>query len=310
MKHADIGVVVGRFQVHNLHEGHHELIKTVMANHDKVIVFLGVSPAKSTKRNPLDFKSRELMLRQSYPNLTVLALQDCGNDDEWSKTLDTKIREVYAIGDVALYGSRDGFIPHYTGQFPTVELDSRHNVSGSEIRKSLSNKAQGTAEFRHGMVYATFDRYPISFTCVDGAVLDEKGNILLGHKKSDPKYTHRFIGGFVDINKDESLENAVTREVMEETGSLGIGKPTYIGSAKVEDWRYRDEQDGIMTSLFKIQYIFGRPTAQDDMDELDWFKLEAVLDGTIKVVPEHEVLVKLLKANLQQVAEKKQEATQ
>lgn len=304
---TEIGVIVGRFQVHNLHEAHHELIQTVMQNHDKVIVFLGVSPAKSTRRNPLDYKSRELMIHASYPDLTIIPIYDVNNDEEWSKHLDTKIREIYAIGGVTLYGSRDGFIPHYTGEFTTVELDSRHNISGSEIRKSLSNKIVSSAEFRHGMIYATFDRYPISYTTVDAAILNEEGEVLLGNKKSDPKEHYRFIGGFVDINKDESLERAVVREASEETGCIAIGTPTYIGSAKINDWRYKNEQDGIMTSLFKIPFVYGRPKPRDDIDELKWFKLDDVFDGSVKIVETHKVLVNLLKADLNR-QQKKQEA--
>jgi bifunctional NMN adenylyltransferase/nudix hydrolase len=295
---TDIGVVVGRFQVHSLHEAHHELLKAVMAKHDKVIVFLGVAPAKSTKHNPMDFKAREMMLREAYPNLTILPLYDMGNDHEWSKQLDKKIREVFALGTVTLYGSRDAFIPRYFGTFPTVELESRHTVSGSEIRKSLSNKIIGSAEFRHGLIYSTYDRYPISYTTVDAAVLSENGEVLLGHKITDPEDTYRFIGGFVDINKDDSLESAVKREVMEETNSIGVGDPEYIGSAKIHDWRYRDEQDGIMTSFFKIPYVFGAAKPGDDMDELEWVDLAQLFSGSRKVVPEHEVLVALLKADL------------
>ena len=95
--------------------------------------------------------------------------------------------------------------------------------------------------------------------------------LALARKKNDPKGKWRFIGGFVDINKDETLEEAVKREVLEETNSLGVGEPIYIGSAKIDDWRYRNEQDGIMTSLFVIPYLFGAPKATDDIDELEWF---------------------------------------
>ena len=37
-----IGVVVARFQIHELHEGHHHVIKQVTGNHKKTIIFLGL----------------------------------------------------------------------------------------------------------------------------------------------------------------------------------------------------------------------------------------------------------------------------
>jgi bifunctional NMN adenylyltransferase/nudix hydrolase len=308
VKKTPIGVIVGRFQVHELHEGHHSLLKSVMDNHDKVVVFLGVSPAKGTKNNPLDYKSREQMLHESYPDLTITPIKDVNNDEEWSKTLDAKIREIFAIGAVTLYGSRDGFIPHYKGQFPTVELQARFKVSGSEIRESLKDKSIADKNFRHGRISACFDKYPITFSTVDAAILDGKGNLLLARKKVDPKGKWRFVGGFVDAHADESLEEAVKREVMEETGSLGVGQPEYIGSSKIDDWRYRNEQDGIMTTFFAVPYVFGKPKASDDIDELEWFDIEKLVktDG-YQFVEEHKVLFTLLKAHLNKAQKNKGE---
>lgn len=284
---TEIGVVVGRFQVHKLHAGHQGLIDSVVSAHPKVIVFLGVSPTKCTRNNPLDFKSRELMLREVYPDLTVVPIYDVPNDKEWSKNLDTKIREVFPIGDVTLYGSRDGFIPHYFGAFPTVELEARHAVSGSEIRKSISHEVVSNSLFRQGVVYSAHDKYPISYPTVDAAIVKDN-QLLLARKNVDPAGKWRFVGGFVDISKDKSLEEAVKREVREETGSLGVGEPVYIGSAKIDDWRYRNEQDGIMTSLFLVPYLFGGPKADDDIDDLRWFDFTKLSDSSF--VDEHKVL--------------------
>ena len=42
-KHADVGIIVGRFQVHTLTDAHVKLIDNVKKRHEKVIIFLGVS---------------------------------------------------------------------------------------------------------------------------------------------------------------------------------------------------------------------------------------------------------------------------
>ena len=55
---TDVGVIVGRFQVNELHAAHRELIDTVIGNHKKVLIFLGLSPVRVTRHNPLDFTSK------------------------------------------------------------------------------------------------------------------------------------------------------------------------------------------------------------------------------------------------------------
>ena len=52
---GDVGVIIARFQIPMLHEAHKELIDYVMDEHSRVIVFLGLSQARTTINNPLDF---------------------------------------------------------------------------------------------------------------------------------------------------------------------------------------------------------------------------------------------------------------
>jgi bifunctional NMN adenylyltransferase/nudix hydrolase len=112
-KEYSIGAVVGRFQIHELHDAHKYLIDQVVLNHKKSIVFLGVPKVVGTKKNPLDFDTRKKMIQSQYPDTVILALPDIGDDTLWSQELDKRIREVYSIGDVLLYGGRDSFIPYY-----------------------------------------------------------------------------------------------------------------------------------------------------------------------------------------------------
>ena len=121
-----IGCLCGRFQVHELHEAHHYIIDQVVKNHKKVILFLGVPKVVGTKKNPLDFESRKKMIQHHYPEIVILALPDFSDDKRWSQELDKRIKEVYPIGDILMYGGRDSFIPYYKnsgGQFSCQELD-------------------------------------------------------------------------------------------------------------------------------------------------------------------------------------------
>lgn len=289
----DVGVIVGRFQVHQLHDGHLDLIEHVVKRHRRVVIFLGLSPVKGTRSNPLDFESRKQMILQRFRGVTVLYAKDQPDDRTWSQILDTMIEDTLRPGQKAvLYGGRDGFTSRYTGKFPTEVLEAKRIVSGSEIRKELASYPRDCPNFRAGAIWSAFNRYPTAFPTVDVAVVDGT-KLLLGKKTEDSKL--RFIGGFVSP-EDLSLEDAALREVFEEAGGIEISELTYIGSARIDDWRYRSESDKIMTTLFKADFVFGRAVGGDDLAEVRWVELEKLSRTDLKhmIVETHWPLVDLL----------------
>lgn len=291
----DIGVIVGRFQVHELHEAHKEMIEEVISRHEKVIIFLGVASVPSTKRNPLDFRSRKVMIEEEYGNdIIILPVNDKKSDKFWSQQLDIKIREVEPFGTIVLYGSRDSFIPHYSGKFKTIELVPSTMISATEIRNAVSKKVERDKNFRAGVIYSTYNSYHIVHPTIDVAIMNEDNTkVLLGRKKSETEF--RFIGGFVD-NNDESYEITVKRETKEETG-LEIDDIKYICSTKVNDWRYSSiKERSIMTTFFKAKKIFGSPKPNDDIVETKWVNIIDLKSE--KIVGEHEKLVIKLLENL------------
>lgn len=290
---TDVGVIVGRFQVHELHEAHVDLINTVTTKHARVLIFLGLSEARCTKNNPLDYRSREVMLQEKFPDVEIHYIQDVPSDELWSKNLDGQIVKWLQPGQKAtLYGSRDSFIKHYTGKLKTCELESEVFISGTQIRQEIINRVRKTADFRAGVIYATGSRYPISYQTVDVAIYDEKNRILLGRKPNEDKL--RFIGGFVDP-RDESLEAAAHREATEEAGMLELGPMEYVLSHRVDDWRYRSEQDKILTTLFMTKKIFGAPRPNDDICELKWVDIKDLHVNHEKImVDTHQPMVNKL----------------
>ena len=80
---AEIGVIMARFQVAELHEGHKQLINTVLHYHKKVIIFLGVSKKSYDKNSPLDFANRRAMIHELYPSVIVLPQLDNRDDYKW-----------------------------------------------------------------------------------------------------------------------------------------------------------------------------------------------------------------------------------
>jgi bifunctional NMN adenylyltransferase/nudix hydrolase len=289
---ADVGILIGRWQVHELHEAHLDLIETVRSKHDRVIIFVGLSPLKSTAHNPLDFNSRRVMIQEAFPDIEVYYVSDNASHEVWSKNLDREIDKWLKPHQTAvIYGSRDSFIPYYSGKFTVQELEATKFISGTEIRRRISNTFHPSKEFRAGVISASLNRYPTCYPTVDVAILDRsKGRILMGKKDGEEHF--RFIGGFAQPDS-LSFEADAKREVIEETG-IEVDNLQYIGSALINDWRYYGEIDKIKTMFFVADYVFGRPEADDDIAYVEWVPLNELISGEIKIMPEHEVLVDML----------------
>jgi len=281
---------VGRFQVPRLHKAHLDLIRGVQKEHEKVIIFLGMSPARVTRNNPLDFESRKQMLLREFPDVNVLYIKDCPSDEAWSKNLDAQIEDLVGpTSTVVLYGGRESFIDHYYGRHRTCELEQEVYVSGTDIRKQIGTRVKGSPEFREGVIWAAYNQYPRCFPTVDVAIWDSEHEKLLMARKPGEKL-HRFIGGFAQGRATYEVE--ARREVSEEA-HIEISDPKYIGSCMIDDWRYRRELDQIVTMLFEATHLFGKPTPDDDICELKWFEYDKLQEQDL--VKEHRPLFKMLK---------------
>ena len=285
-KATDVGVIVGRFQVNELHEAHVDLITSVLNKHDRVLVFLGNSTIRNTLNNPLDYRARRTMIADKFPAVEIHYINDNPSDTTWTKNLDKLIGEqLLPMQTVTLYGSRDSFLKCYTGKYTTCELEATTFISGTEVRRRVCNNYPPTADYRAGMIAATAYRFPTAFQTVDIAVVNDKGELLLARKPEEKKW--RFIGGFSDP-ASVSLEEDAKREVQEEAG-VEVGNITYLGSTLINDWRYRGEIDKIKTALFVAKYVFGKPEGADDVAEVKWVSINNLTKNDI--VETHHVLI-------------------
>jgi len=285
-KATDVAVIVGRFQVNELHEAHIDLITSVLNKHDRVLLFLGNSTIRNTLNNPLDYRARRTMIADKFPTVEIHYINDNPSDTAWTKNLDKLIGEqLLPMQTVTLYGSRDSFLKCYTGKFNTCELEATTFISGTEVRRRVCNNYPPTADYRAGMIAATAYRFPTAFQTVDIAVVNDKGELLLARKPEEKKW--RFIGGFSDP-ASVSLEEDAKREVQEEAG-VEVGNITYLGSTLINDWRYRGEIDKIKTALFVAKYVFGKPEGADDVAEVKWVSINNLTKNDI--VEPHHVLI-------------------
>jgi len=306
MTQPGIGVIIARFQTTELHAGHRALLDEVTSKHRHVLVVLGVARTYvPTFNNPLDVERRAEMVRQRYPNVRVVSHRDCRSNGLWSENLDKLILEAFPNEtDATLYGSRGSFIPSYKGRFRCVELPEAALISATELRQEAVDHPALTREFRAGMVYTATTRPPLVFQTVDVAIVDaDRERVLLGSKRED-EGDLRFIGGFVD-GADPSLEVAARREAFEETGGIELADFRYMGSLKIDDWRYRNARDSIMTAFFVATHVFGAPKASDDLDgSCQWYNFvpgfATSATGTSatslepRLVEEHRPLLRML----------------
>lgn len=285
------GVIIARFQTPYLHEGHFEIIHYVKERHNKVILLLGVSVVKGSVRNPLDFYTRERMVKKSFSDIVVLPISDSKSDIVWSQNVDKILSVTFPMEQFVLYGSRDSFIPYYHGKLKVEEIPHSGDHSATNLRLAISDKVMDSEDFRSGIIYAYYNMYPKTYTTVDIALFkDDRSFLLLGYRHVEGKW--RLPGGFSDPT-DENYEAAALRELQEECGSLEVSGMKYEKSFKVDDWRYRSENDKIITLLFSCSLVFGDAQASDDLDETKWFSIEDI-ERMVKedsIAPEHKQML-------------------
>ena len=295
MKTRSFGVIVGRFQVNDLHDGHMELFRQVKARHDGVVVFIGEHPAGLTKDHPLDYEVRRKMIQAKFPDFIVRKIRDTRNDEMWSKQLDAAISDsIVGPAEFTLYGGRDSFVPHYNGKYKPVELTlslESQKVSGTQIREKFATTVIESSDFRAGMIYAAAQLWPVLLPTVDIAIFttDHK-QILLGRKDSDPVGEYRFVGGHAE-KKSPTYEADARKEVFEET-TLDPYAMQYIGSAIIPDWRYNTPDRGVKTLFFATTTMSQAAVAKDDIVEVKWFKVDEL--GADDIVDTHQPLFVLL----------------
>ena len=254
-----LSVIIGRFQTNELHDGHLELIRAAKEFSDTTVALIGVTAATGTDKNPLSYKVREAMVLHyaddSYP------LHDMPSDKDWSNQVDKIIADLGHV-EAIIWGGRDnGIEDYYSGKHEVRTISQVGRYSATSIRKEIAKEPINCPNFRAGIIHHVENRYPIVYSTVDVAIYKRRtigkgweelrvmDGILMG-KKGDK---FMFVGGFVDP-EDQDLFQAAARETKEETGFIvNEDALQYEFSNKVDDLRYLETKDSIITHFFSVE---------------------------------------------------------
>jgi bifunctional NMN adenylyltransferase/nudix hydrolase len=110
-----------------------------------------------------------------YPDVIVLRQMDSPESNEhWSDTLDKKIATVTKGGNAILYGSRDSFIPLYSGAHPTKEVPELPNYSATKARQEALRANPENTEWLKGWLAAVHFQEAVIESTVNSEVGDRE----------------------------------------------------------------------------------------------------------------------------------------
>lgn len=309
-------VVIGRFQP--FHNAHRNLFDQALELADRVIVVLGSHRAACTVRSPWSSAQREEMIRAALPpdaahRVSFVPIRDTlYNESLWSVEVQTRVREITGgASAIAILGHLKDTDSLYLRSFPQwdfVERREHEPIRAVHIRESyFRGQSQWRKQtpppiamfmdaFAQTPPYARLvaeqewvDRYkrdwaaapyPPIFVTTD-AVVHKSGHVLVVRRRGHPgKGLIALPGGFV--NRDETLERSVLRELREETGlALPVSElRKYVRGTAVFDHPDRSLRGRTITHGFYVNLGNAGELPQvkggDDAERAWWMPLADV----------------------------------
>lgn len=182
----------------------------------------------------------------------------------------TQIRELYFVEEPNMDFVRS--------VVPDRMFHYLNNAKNSEWHNHIVNERRFIEKYKSQ--YASLPWPPI-FVTVD-AVVFQAGHVLMVRRDAYPgKGLIALPGGFVDANTDASLEDAMIRELREETG-LKVPSPVLRGSIKdvhVFDAIHRSARGRTITHAFNIVLLdneLPRVKGGSDADKAFWIPFSEI----------------------------------
>jgi len=297
-----LGVLIGRFQVPEMHEGHRYIVKRMQEQCDQVLVLFGSANRTRSVKNPFTYRERVTAGKNLFPNVIMAPLNDyLYNDSQWMadvaatiEIIRTKVSYNFQKPvEVVLYGHhKDG--NDYLNWFPQYEyvnINSDIDISGTEVRNSFAHLLPDNvqADMRYfAKERETFKDYPYHDSlniCCGDAVVECLGHILLIKRKFTPGAGNWALPGG-HKNTNETFLQCALRELKEET-NLRIPEQVLLGSIKsTRIFDSPKRSSGIPKLTLAVHMVvkpdpdgsLPRANGSDDAAETRWVPIADVLN--------------------------------
>jgi bifunctional NMN adenylyltransferase/nudix hydrolase len=242
--------------------------------------------------------------------LVIRGQEDIYGDAKWCDSVQEKVKELsHSSKNIGIIGCDKDETSYYLKMFPQwelIEVPFEQNLSATQIRElyfveepnmdfvksvvpeqifNYLNDMKSTEWHNHIVNERRFiEKYksqyaslpwPPTFVTVDSVVF-QSGHVLMVRRNAYPgKGLIALPGGFLDANTDSSLEDAMMRELREETG-LKVPSPVLRGSIRnthVFDSIHRSSRGRTITHAFNVVLPDGelpRVKGGSDADKAFW----------------------------------------
>ncbi|MGF1602024.1 MAG: bifunctional nicotinamide-nucleotide adenylyltransferase/Nudix hydroxylase [Thermosynechococcaceae cyanobacterium] len=321
-------VYIGRFQP--FHLGHLYTVEKALQLSEVVIIFLGSHQVAPNIKNPWSSEHRQSMISGCFDAATrdriifAYVRDRLYSDNLWVSDIQKQVEMITDASDhVAIIGHQKDNSSYYLDLFPQwdyVPIDNYQALNATEIRtryfssgddwKQASQLPSSIIEdlktFQSDPEYQRLSEewrfiqqykaswsvapYPPTHVTVD-AVVVQSGHVLMVRRKASPgKGLVALPGGF--INALETLEQAMLRELKEETG-IKVPAPVLKGSIvgrQVFDNPDRSQRGRTITHAFFIQLKSGplpRVKGSDDANKAWWMSLSSLEKNEPRFYEDH-----------------------
>jgi bifunctional NMN adenylyltransferase/nudix hydrolase len=318
-KKYDTLVLIGRFQP--FHNAHLEIVKRATALCNKLVIVAGSSRQPRTYKNPFTFEERSQMIRYATMGLSLQISVEANtdtiyNDQAWAVRVQQLVAQHTKPGErVGIIGHKKDDSSFYLDMFPQwgyEDVELIEFLSAVDVRDLYfkwtfnSNFIKNVVpestyeflmEFRKSEEFAQIIRerefietykkqyaslpYPPVFVTTDAVVI-QSGHVLMIKRRSEPgKGLWALPGGFLNANTDKSVQDAMIRELREETG-IKVPAPVLKGSIqenRVFDAIGRSARGRTITHAFKIVLPDGelpKVKGMDDAEKARWVPIAEV----------------------------------
>lgn len=290
----DLAVFIGRFQP--LHNGHVSVFERAFSAAKGVCTIIGSANGPRSHRNPFTYFERAEMIRHVFPGapISISRVGDHSyNDTEWVEAVQRTVGEVAATKNISLIGHSKDATSYYLSMFPdwsAINVPNHGSLSSTPMREAFFVKGSnwlndGAAQVLPLPVREWLDRFttgpafadlvteynfirdyrkkygPGPFSTVDAVVI-QSGKVLMIRRGGRPgKGLLALPGGFLDVHRNETLLQAMIRELREETQiKLGSSPPhvterilrSSVVHKEVYDDPFRDPRARIITHAFLV----------------------------------------------------------